>query len=417
MNSHRVNRHFRSFGQRGYLSTTPDESGFMTKLDGTATATLLAGIPAENMNLYRKIRFVVGDPAAAIDLPGANGERQTTLIIRDIELARARRYARADEFACPADFAPDGGLSGDRETATAQSVAEFLRRSGVEVVVADRSLPFIFAHFIHEAGMRVHCEPELGVIERRAKDPEEISHLRESQRLTEEAIRTACELIAEADAGADGVLQVEGEPLTAERVRRGIDLFLAERGYQAPPSIIAGGSDGADCHNNGSGPLRTGEPVIVDIFPRNRETLYYGDCTRTVVHGSIPPELAKMRDAVAAAKEAAIAAVRPGVTGEAIHEVTARTLTQHGYEVGRPDEVSGDGAAMVHGTGHGVGLEVHEPPLLDRLGPELVVGDVLTVEPGLYRSPMGGVRLEDMIVVTEDGCENFNSLPEGLSWG
>ncbi len=388
----------------------------MTKRDAARRATLLAGIPAENMNLYRKIRFVVGDPAAVIDAPGANGDVTTTLIIRDIELARARKHARADSFACPADFAPEGGLSGDRETATAQSVAEFLRRSDIESVVADRSLPFIFAHFIHKAGIRIECDPELGVIERRTKDADEIGHLRESQRLTEEAIRMACELIANAGASADGTLHVNGQLLTSERVRSAVDLFLVERGYQAPPSIIAGGADGADCHNIGSGPLRTGEPVIVDIFPRNRETFYYGDCTRTVVHGAISPELASMRDAVAAAKAAAIAAVRPGVTGESIHEVTARTLRGHGYEVGRPSEVAEDACAMVHGTGHGVGLEVHEPPLLDRLGPELVVGDVLTIEPGLYHHPIGGVRLEDMIVVTEHGCENFNALPEELSW-
>ena len=389
----------------------------MTKRDGAQRATLLAGIPAGNMNLYRKIRFVVGDPAALIDAPGANGDVTATLIIRDIELARARKHARADSFACPADFAPEGGLSGDRETATAQSVAEFLRRADIESVVADRSLPFIFAHFIHEAGIRIECDPELGVIERRAKDAEEIRHLRKSQRLTEEAIRMGCELIANADASADGTLHVSGQLLTSERVRSAVDLFLAERGHQAQPSIIAGGADGADCHNIGSGPLRTGEPVIVDIFPRNRETFYYGDCTRTVVHGAVPPELASMRDAVAAAKAAAVAAVKPGVTGESVHEVAARTLMEHGYEVGRPGEVAEDACAMVHGTGHGVGLEVHEPPLLDRLGPELLVGDVVTIEPGLYRRPLGGVRLEDMVVVTDDGCENFNSLPEELSWG
>ena len=188
----------------------------MTKRDGARRATLLAGIPAENMNLYRKIRFVVGDPAAVIDVPDGNGGVTTTLIIRDIELARARKQARAGSFACPADFAPEGGLSGDRETATAQSVAEFLRRSSIESVVADRSLPFIFAHFIHEAGIRIECDPELGVIERRTKDAAEIRHLRESQQVTEEAIRLACELIAHADASADGTLHALSSDLSSD---------------------------------------------------------------------------------------------------------------------------------------------------------------------------------------------------------
>ena len=124
-----------------------------------------------------------------------------------------------------------------------------------------------------------------------------------------------------------------------------------------------------------------------------------------------------MRDAVAAAKAAGIAAVRAGVTGQSVHEATIAVIRQHGYSVGLPaDDAPDTYCAMVHGTGHGVGLEVHEPPLLDMGGPVLVVGDALTVEPGLYCKAIGGVRLEDLVVVTQDGCENLNRLSEELSW-
>ena len=381
------------------------------------TATIMAGIPEINSALYWRIRFLVGDPAALIELPKEGGDRESVLILRDIEMDRARRHARADRVACPADYPPDEGLSGDRETATAQAAAECLRRAGVTHVVADRTLPLIFAEMIRRAGIAVECDLDVGVVDRRSKDEQEVAWLRESQRVTEGAMKMACELIARADARRDGVLTVDGEPLTSERVRTAVDHWLLERGFSNPASIIAGGPSGADCHNSGSGELRTGEPVILDIFPRSRQTRYWGDCTRTAVHGDIRDEIVAMHVAVCEAKAAAIAAIRAGVTGEQVHAATTKAITDRGYAVGLPGDDAPDSyCAITHGTGHGVGLDVHEPPLLDKKGPELVAGDVVTVEPGLYRKDLGGVRVEDMVVVTESGCENLNRLPEGLDW-
>jgi len=380
-------------------------------------AIVMAGIPAINNSFYRRLRFRVGDPAALVELPDEAGKREAVLILRDIEMGRARQHARADRVACPADFTPEGGLSGDRETATAQAVAECLRRSGVKRVVADRSLPLIFAHEINRAGIAVECDLEMGVRQRRSKDAEEIAHLRKAQQITEKAMQMACEMVARATARSDGVLLDDGRPLTSERVRAAVDVWLLKQGFSNPECIVAGGPQGADCHNVGSGELRTEQPVIIDIFPRDRETLYNGDCTRTVVHGQVRDELLKMREVVARTKAAAIAAVRAGVTGEAVHEVTIKTILEGGYEMGLPDDDAPDTyCAMTHGTGHGIGLDVHEPPLLDKGGPELVVGDAVTVEPGLYTKALGGVRLEDVVVVTEDGCENLGCLPEHLTW-
>ena len=124
-----------------------------------------------------------------------------------------------------------------------------------------------------------------------------------------------------------------------------------------------------------------------------------------------------MHAAVVAAKAAGCAAVRPGATGQQVHEATIAVIREHGFSIGLPGDDDPDSySAMVHGTGPGIGLEVHEPPLLDFGGPALVVGDALTVEPGVYSRAIGGVRVEDMVVVTEDGCENINRLPEGLEW-
>jgi Xaa-Pro aminopeptidase len=196
-----------------------------------------------------------------------------------------------------------------------------------------------------------------------------------------------------------------------------IDSFLLERNFFNPPCIVAGGSDGGDCHELGSGPLQTGQPVIIDIFPLDKSSMYNGDCTRTVVHGVIPKAIATMHLAVVAAKQAATAATIAGATGEDVHLETIRVLLEHGYQEGLPKEEDPPTfCSMPHGTGHGIGLDVHEPPLLDRNGAVLFAGDVVTIEPGLYSHALGGTRVEDMVLVTENGCENFNTLPEGLTW-
>lgn len=381
--------------------------------DDDATAMVMAGIPATNKSLFHAIRFNVGDPAALIVT--RQGERvERLLIIRDIEMGRARKHAKADRVGCPKDFEPEGGLSGDRETATAQAVAHAVLRSGRKRVVADRTLPLIFADYLVRAGIEVVHDSELGILDRRAKDEQEINWLSEAQHMTERVMEHACRMVANAKAGRDGILFHDGRELDAEGVRFAIDAFLLARGYVTPRSIVAAGGQGADCHNLGEGPIHTGQPVIIDIFPQNRETKYNGDCTRTVVHGEAPEEIAMMHAVVVEAKQAATAAVRPGATGEEVHRATAAVMQRHGYAMGFPSDEHP--TTMPHGTGHGIGLDVHEPPLLDLKGPELIVGDALTIEPGLYKAGLGGVRVEDMVVVTPSGCVNLNSLPEGLDW-
>ena len=380
-------------------------------------ARMMAGIPTLNAGLYRKIRFLVGDPVAWIEVTDSNGLAESTLILRDIEMQRAKAAANATRVACPADFTPSGGLSGDRETATAQSAAEFLVRIGCAEVVVDRSLPMIYAEMLGRAGVLVRCETEWGLIERRQKDASEIAAIRFAQQQTEEVMRVACQTIARAQTGAENILLVDGKPLTSERMQSMIDIWLLERGFSNPMSIVAGGPVGADCHDHGHGPLRSMQPIIVDIFPRDKKSLYNGDCTRTVVHGKISEKLTRMHAAVAKAKAAATSAVRSGVTGQFVHEATCLSMESSGYQMGfAPEGASDDFTSMTHGTGHGLGLEVHEPPLLALGGPELLVGDVVTIEPGLYCKAVGGIRIEDIVVVTEDGCLNLNSLPEGLVW-
>ena len=398
---------------------------------------LTAGIPASSPVLYRQIRFSAGDPAALLEFPDPklvisearptlycrSAERNrvstTLLILRDIENERAVSSATVDYVASPADFSPAGGLSGDRETATAQSAAEAFRRYGAPEVTADRSLPLIYAEMLRRVSVPIRCDIERGIIERRRKSAWEIEAVRASQHVTESVMASVCTLIGTAPADTGGVLLHEGEPLTSERVRALIDRRLLEAGFMNPESsIVAGQKDGGDCHCLGSGPLHRDEPVIVDIFPRCRTSHYFGDCTRTVVNGTVSPVHEKMHRAVQEAKRAAQRTIRAGVTGEEVHRAVIASLeaSGFGYAVPGSDEAQNE-IRLTHGTGHGLGLSCHEPPLLDFGGPELLVGDIVSVEPGLYSKKYGGIRIEDMVVVTPTGCENLGEpISESLAW-
>lgn len=378
-------------------------------------AILLAGAPSENPALFHRVRFAVGDPAGWIQFDLA-GDKSTEFIVRDIEMDRAKQKVKVNRVSCPADYKPAGGLSGDRPTATAQAIAECLKRKGVSVVTTDRSLPFIYAWHIQQVGIAVEYSPDLGVLDRRCKDPQEIEWLAEAQRVTEEAILMACQLVARASADKEGLLQYGGQTLSCELLQRKIAEFLLDRQYQSPHGmIVATTPHTSDCHGKGSGPLKTGEAVIIDVFPVSSTSRYYGDCTRTVVHGDPSDTMVRMHAAVVAAKQAATAAAQAGVSADTVHSATKSKIVEHGFRFAR-GEIADD-PVMPHGTGHGVGLEVHEPILLDDNGGTLLAGEALTIEPGLYSKKYGGVRVEDLIIVSPVGPpRNLNSLPEGLDW-
>ncbi|MFT4638154.1 MAG: Xaa-Pro aminopeptidase [Verrucomicrobiales bacterium] len=381
---------------------------------GSKSTTLLAGIASQNATLYHRVRFLVPDSSVIIDF--ADGK--SVFLVRDIEMDRARQEAPADRVCCAADFTPENGLSGDRDTALAQAAAECVRLAGERDVTVDRSLPYLYAHHLQEAGIRIAYAEELGVIERRRKTPEEIEHLRHAQKVTGEAMTYACCTIARAKPTAEGVLQHDGSVLTSERMRAMVTAFLIERNFSnAHDSIVVTVPHVADCHHFGTGPLKANVPIIVDIFPMDNVSRYHGDMTRTVVCGEPSDECLKMHTAVRKAKAAGCQSLKAGTTGEAVHQVVASVIEANGFSMVRGDaRHDQETATMRHGTGHGIGLEVHEPILLDHGGGEILENEVFTVEPGLYSSTLGGMRVEDMVLVTQDGHEILSPLHEGLDW-
>jgi Xaa-Pro aminopeptidase len=214
-----------------------------------------------------------------------------------------------------------------------------------------------------------------------------------------------------------GALVLDGEPLTVERVKAAMSVVFAERGTTADEFIVAPGAQGAVGHDMGSGPIRAGEPLIVDLWPRDNESGIYCDMTRTFVAGDVPEDIRRWHGLCKEALDRALGEIRDGADGRAIFDGTCEIFEAAGEPTQRtkkPGETLGDG--FFHGLGHGVGLEVHEEPGMGRVTElPLRAGDVVTVEPGCYRQGYGGVRLEDLVLVTKDGAENLTRYPYDLA--
>ncbi|HKP18588.1 MAG TPA: M24 family metallopeptidase, partial [Gaiellaceae bacterium] len=213
-----------------------------------------------------------------------------------------------------------------------------------------------------------------------------------------------------------GGLVADGAPLTSERVKEAISNVFVARGMVADEFIVAHGPQSAVGHDMGSGPIAPGEPVVIDLWPKDPDTGCYADMTRTYVVGDAPEELATYHRLCKEALERSLAGVRPGIAGTELFGLVCELFHDAGYPTQlskRAGEVLENG--FFHGLGHGVGLEVHEEPWLGRAPGELVARDVITLEPGLYRQGFGGVRLEDLVLVTEDGAENLTEYPYDLA--
>jgi Xaa-Pro aminopeptidase len=373
-------------------------------------ARILAGVADKNASLFKRIGVPLGDPAAWIEL-----DSKRIALVRDLEMDRVEQQGHADDVTCPAEHPPPAGLSPDRETATAEAAAQLLRAARVEEVYADRSLPYIFAWHLQQAEIEILYDAELGVEDRREKSHLEIDALAAAQKVTEEVMRMICETVARSTADSEGKLKHEGETLTSERVRSMAATQFMKRGFSMTQgAIIATAPQVADCHHSGDGPLYTERPVVIDLFPRDESTRYWGDCTRTVVHGQASDTVRAMHAAVVEAKAAATAKLTAGNTADAVHKAAEEVLLGHGYPSSRGEITPHP--SIQHGTGHGIGLDLHEPILLDHEGGEVLEHEVFTVEPGLYGRNDGGVRIEDMLVVTRATPRNLNTLPDGLNW-
>lgn len=288
------------------------------------------------------------------------------------------------------------------------------RSFGLERALVPVSFPTGAADYLRAGGIELTVDAEHFRERRRVKSAAELAGIRRAQRAAEAAMASALGLLRRAQS-RNGGLVVDGETLTCELLKRHVEEAFVEHGASAEESVVSHGPQTAVGHDTGSGPIAAEDVVLLDLFPVDRASACYADMTRTFTVGRAPAEIVQYHALVKEALELAVAAVRPGVNGKDVHRLVCDFFHERGFptQLHKPEgAVLEDG--FYHGTGHGVGLAVHEAPYLGRIGHELVAGDVITIEPGLYRHGFGGVRLEDLLLVTEDGCEVLTDFPYDL---
>ena len=373
----------------------------MTASPGNEAVLLIADSELNADMLYAAGLFVP-DPFTFLQVDG-----RTTIMMSDLEIDRARAQSKVDEVVSLTDYSDRAKKSGNADPGLVDAVVELLREREVKGVRVPNSFPLGYADKLRDRGFTVASKEDPFWDRRPVKTDDEVTAISNASRHTEDALRMAFGLLTEAIV-KDGLLHGPEGPLTSEYLRKRIHVYLLERDCIAQHTIIAGGVQGCDPHNGGSGPLRAGEPIIFDLFPKSTKTGYFADITRTVVKGPVSDTFRRLYDTVLEGQEIALSRVRAGVDGRDIHGEVERLFESRGYETGAKN---GRMQGFFHGTGHGFGLEIHEPPRISKVSQVLVAGHVVTVEPGLYYPDLGGgVRIEDNVVVTESGCVNLTRL-------
>jgi Xaa-Pro aminopeptidase len=343
-----------------------------------------------------------------------NGTRH--VFTNSMEAARVRELGLFDvhvneEFGI--DELVESGLS-PREL-TAQLALRYVASLGLERATVPENFPVWLADRLRAEGVELDVDQDVFDDRRRAKTEAQLAGMKRAQKAAEAAMDACRELLRRSEIRGDELL-LDGKQLTVERVKADMNVVFASHDTTADEYIVAPGAQGAVGHDMGSGPIRPSTPLVVDIFPRDNESGVFTDMTRTFVVGDVPDDIREWHRLVKEALDRSTAAIRAGVEGRAVFDITCDIFEEAGEPTQRtkkPGEPLVDG--FFHGLGHGVGLEVHEAPGLGRISEKkLVAGDVVTVEPGLYRAGYGGVRLEDIVLVTEDGAEVLTDYPYDL---
>ena len=357
-------------------------------------------------DLFYLSGFRAGDAFLWLQIPG----ERPLLVVSELEIGRAQKQAHQhQDILSFGDFRElTGFLRDDRKVVLSQLVAAHGKIHDCKTWSVPGDFPLRLARKLEEAGLQLVVVEGNFCPERARKSPQEIESIRNALRITEAGLARGIEVLKQSAIGQDGLLHWQGDILRAETLRGEIDCEIVRRGGHSKDTITAPGRQAADPHQSGFGPIPANEPIVMDIFPRDSATGYHGDLTRTVVRGQASEPVRKAYATVKAAQDKAFSLLKPGFLGHEVHAAVVQYFRDCGYETC----LTGIPYGYFHGTGHGLGLEIHESPSLStREEAPLVSGNVVTVEPGLYYPEWGGVRLEDVAAITDYGVEDLTLAP------
>jgi Xaa-Pro aminopeptidase len=351
--------------------------------------------------LRHEVPLLIGDPFVYLEQNGTRRVYTSSLEAPRLEEVGGLEVVLVEEIGF--DELMASGL--DRPAIERELVLRACRHAEIASAVVPRGFPLDTADHLRANGVELHPEGDLFDERRRVKSESELDGIRRAQR--------------GAEAAMDGIRSRlrEGGDVTCEELQAIALRTFTEHGLTAPDAlIVAHGAQTAVGHEAGHGKIEPGEPIVCDLFPQDTKSGCYADMTRTFCLGEPPEELVEFHRLCRESLDRVYGAIRAGITGKELHAISCGPFEEAGYKTQltkEPGEVLDEG--YFHSLGHGVGLGVHEEPGLGRTGQELVEGDVVAIEPGLYRKGFGGCRLEDLVRVTADGCERLTDFPYDLT--
>ncbi|MDQ3622810.1 MAG: M24 family metallopeptidase [Verrucomicrobiota bacterium] len=363
---------------------------------------LIFASPETNADLLYATRFFAPDPFLFLEYKG-----RRVIVLSDLEVDRGRKQAQVDDVLALSEERKRLGL-GERAP-MAQVIAGFLRARRIPRVAVPASFPLGLAQQLNGSDIRTTPRDGMFYPEREAKAERELELIRRALEMTAAGLKRGLAVLRASEIGRKNVLRWAGRVLTAEKLRAEIESAILHAGGVATNTIVAGGEQACDPHERGSGPLEAHSLIILDVFPRDAKSGYFGDMTRTVVRGRATDAQRRLWNTVKQGQARALKAIEAGAHGNAIEKDVKAFFAREGYPMEQHD---GRWRGMFHGLGHGLGLELHEHLRMSRT--KLKPGQVFTVEPGLYWPGLGGAREEDVVVVAEGGCRMLSRLPKTL---
>lgn len=362
---------------------------------------------ANNSDFFYATNFFVLDDYTYIQTSSG----KELFIVSEMEKGRSEIESRVKEIQTLQELGfRDKIKSGiEPDQAFIDCICDIFKKEGIRKIAVPRDFSYYIAQKLKEAGFSVIDVKSPFKKLRAVKTDEEIEHIRSTQKACEKAMRAAINLIEKSEIMGDKLLH-KGFEITADDIRREIDIALLEEGCDAKGTIVACGKQAANVHSEGEGPLEPHQAIVIDIFPQHKKTHYCADMSRTVIKGKPTPEIKKMYETVLEAQTEAIKMIKPGVLCSTIHNKVCDVFEAKGYKTAR----NGSSVGFIHSTGHGVGLDIHEAPSVGTQDIVLEKGNIITIEPGLYYPEHGGIRIEDLILVTADGYENLTNFEKNF---
>lgn len=368
---------------------------------------LIVADSEHDANMLYAVRMFVPDPFVYFRLNG-----KCHVVMNDLEIDRAREHARHCRVLSLSQCQKTLRKTGAQKIDVTQVIRLVMQSKRLKKIFVPHSFPFGLARELQKLKIKVKVKPGHFFPDREFKSAEEVKKISAALIMAEVGLAEGIQALKNAKIGRQRRLMYHNVPLTSDKLRAIINTAIVQAGGTANHTIVAGGKQGCDPHEQGHGVLRAREPIILDVFPRSQKTGYFGDITRTVVKGRAREPLRKLYHTVERGQELAFEQMRNNTPCRIVHEKVQNFFQQEGYKTGKLD---GRMQGFFHGTGHGLGLEIHEAPRVGGSSPDILrKGHVVTVEPGLYYAELGGVRLEDVALITGNGPRNLTKFEKVL---